>query len=75
MLPLYNILITISAGHTAFPFFLIKYLGSIRKSKTKNFRTTLKTRKESQGVTKPWKIYTNFRLIKQNQNFKYCLCT
>ena len=52
MLPVYNILITVSACHIAFPFFLIKYLGSIRKSKTKNFR-----------------------LIKQNQNFKYWLCT
>jgi len=52
MLPVYNILITVSASHIAFPFFLIKYLGSIRKSKTKNFRTTLKRRNENQGITK-----------------------
>lgn len=46
-----------------------------KKQNSKLQKKTLKTRKESQGVTKPWKIYTNFRLIKQNQNFKYCLCT
>lgn len=45
MLPLYNILITISAGHTAFPFFLIKYLGSIRKSKIQNFRKNTENKK------------------------------